>query len=110
MRNDEPGDPLIAELKVVDLDGNPIEGALLDTWQADNYGAYSGYHGDAPEGNLRGKMKTDENGKVVYETVRPGPYPIPDQGPTGRLLGLLGQHSWRPATCITSSRRTATRR
>ena len=25
------------------------------------------------------------------------PYPIPDQGPTGRLLNALGRHSWRPA-------------
>jgi len=97
MRDDEPGDPLVAEITVTDLEGTPIEGAVLDTWQADNYGAYSGYHGDAPEWNLRGKMKTDENGKVVYETVRPGPYPIPDQGPTGRLLHYLGRHSWRPA-------------
>jgi hydroxyquinol 1,2-dioxygenase len=29
--------------------------------------------------------------------VRPVPYPIPDDGPVGRMLTATGRHPWRPA-------------
>jgi len=29
--------------------------------------------------------------------VRPVPYPIPDDGPVGRMLSATGRHPWRPA-------------
>ena len=29
--------------------------------------------------------------------VRPVPYPIPDDGPVGRMLAATGRHPWRPA-------------
>lgn len=35
---DEPGDPLVVEGAVRDLDGRPLPGALLDVWQADARG------------------------------------------------------------------------
>ena len=66
-------------------------------WQADNLGNYSGFHGDVAAENLRGFMRADAQGQVTVESVRPGPYPIPDQGPTGQVLGAMGRHSWRPA-------------
>ncbi|MBV8966873.1 MAG: catechol 1,2-dioxygenase, partial [Mycobacteriaceae bacterium] len=98
-RPDEPGEPLNFSGTVTALDGEPIVGALLDIWQADATvpGSYSNIHPGQPDFNLRGKLRTDEQGRFELRTVRPAPYHIPDEGPTGRLLGVLGHHSWRPA-------------
>jgi catechol 1,2-dioxygenase len=98
-RPDEPGEPLILSGSVKTPDGQPIAGALLDVWQADATvpGSYSNIHPGQPDFNLRGKLHTDEHGRFELTTIRPAPYRIPDQGPTGRLLGALGRHAWRPA-------------
>lgn len=98
-RPDEPGEPLVFSGAVTTPAGQPIVGALLDVWHADATvpGTYSNIHPGQPDFNLRGKLKTDEQGRFELTTIRPTPYHIPDQGPTGRLLGALGRHSWRPA-------------
>lgn len=97
MRPGEPGDPCVFRARVTDPSGRPIRGAELDMWQAGNDGTYSSFVGDAPAYNLRGRMVTDQDGKIEVRTIRPAPYQIPHKGPTGRLLELLGRHSWRPA-------------
>jgi catechol 1,2-dioxygenase len=98
-RPDEPGEPLIFSGTVKNPQGQPIDGALLDVWHADATvpGTYSNIDPGPPEFNLRGKLDTDEQGRFELRTVRPAPYHIPDEGPTGRLLNALGRHSWRPA-------------
>jgi catechol 1,2-dioxygenase len=98
-RPDEPGEPLVFSGTVKNPQGQPIDGALLDVWQADATvpGTYSNIDPGPPEFNLRGKLHTDEQGRFELRTVRPAPYHIPDDGPTGRLLNALGRHSWRPA-------------
>ncbi|SFC19602.1 dioxygenase [Streptomyces aidingensis] len=97
MREDEPGEPMLFTGRVTDLDGAPLAGVLVDMWQAGNDGTYSGFVGDAPEGNLRARLHTGEDGTFTVRTIRPAPYRIPDSGPTGELLGMLGRHTWRPA-------------
>ena len=98
-RPHEPGEPLVFSGTVKNPHGQPIDGALLDVWHADATvpGTYSNIDPGPPEFNLRGKLHTDEQGHFELRTVRPAPYHIPDQGPTGRLLNALGGHSWRPA-------------
>jgi catechol 1,2-dioxygenase len=98
-RPDEPGEPLVFAGTVRTPDGQPIADALLDVWHADATapGSYSNIHPGQPDFNLRGKLQTDEQGRFELRTIRPAPYRIPDQGPTGRLLQALGRHSWRPA-------------
>ncbi len=98
-RPDEPGQPLVFSGTVKTPHGRPIAGALLDVWHADATvpGSYSNIHPGQPDFNLRGKLRTDEQGRFELRTIRPAPYQIPDQGPTGRLLNALGRHSWRPA-------------
>lgn len=98
-RPDEPGDPLVFTGEVTSTDGVPLAGALLDIWHADANlpGTYSNCHPGQPDFNLRGRLYTDEGGRFELRTVKPAPYPIPDQGPTGGLLNALGRHSWRPA-------------
>jgi catechol 1,2-dioxygenase len=98
MRDDEPGEPMVFSGRVLDLDGRPLAGALVDTWQAGNDGTYSGFVGDhVPRTNLRGQVRTDADGTFQFRTIRPAPYQIPNSGPTGEFLEMIGRHSWRPA-------------
>ena len=46
---------------------------------------------------MRGKFRADTDGRYLVRTVRPVPYPIPSDGPVGRMLRATGRHSWRPA-------------
>jgi catechol 1,2-dioxygenase len=97
MRPDERGVPLTLSGQVRDLDGSPIAGAELDIWHADDEGYYSGFAPHLPEGNLRGVVVTDEEGRFAIRTVQPAPYQIPTDGPTGKLITAAGWHPWRPA-------------
>jgi len=97
MRADEAGTPLLFSGQVRDLDGTPIAGAELDMWQADELGLYSGFAPGIPDGNLRGVVVTDEEGRFEVRTIQPAPYQIPTDGPTGALVSAAGWHPWRPA-------------
>lgn len=97
MRGNEGGIPLVLSGQVRATDGTPIAHAELDIWQADDEGYYSGFAPHVPEGNLRGVIVTDEAGRFEVTTIRPAPYQIPTDGPTGKLIGAAGWHPWRPA-------------
>ncbi|KAK3704135.1 hypothetical protein LTR37_013975 [Vermiconidia calcicola] len=49
------------------------------------------------DSNLRGKFYTDENGEYAFYCLRPTPYPVPFDGPAGKLLQLMDRHPYRPA-------------
>lgn len=49
------------------------------------------------EHNLRGKFVTDENGEYACYLIKPTPYPVPFDGPAGKLLQLMDRHPYRPA-------------
>ena len=69
---DEPGDVLSIYGSVVQDDCvTPVEGALLDVWQADAAGVY---HDAGTEYRLRGQMLTDRAGIYGFTTVKPGNY------------------------------------
>ena len=95
-RPDEKGDPLHVTGRVSSADGSPLAGAMLDVWHADASGLYSGFS-DIPEGMLRGKVRTNDDGSFEFRTVMPAPYMIPHDGPTGRMIAACGWHPWRPA-------------
>lgn len=95
-RPDEQGDRLLMTGRVVSADGTPLPNALLDVWHADAEGLYSGFS-DIPAGILRGKVRTDEDGRYELRTIVPAPYTIPHDGPTGRMIAACGWHPWRPA-------------
>lgn len=67
---DLSGMPLTLTGVVLGTDCQPIPGALLDFWHADDNGVYDneGYR-------LRGHQFADENGRYTLETIRPGLYP-----------------------------------
>jgi protocatechuate 3,4-dioxygenase beta subunit len=42
-------------------------------------------------------MVSDSDGRFWFQDIKPVSYPIPHDGPVGKLLKLLGRHCWRPA-------------
>jgi catechol 1,2-dioxygenase len=95
-RADEPGDVLVFSGTVRSTDGTPLAGAVLDVWQANGAGEYSHFSPGTPEFNLRGRLRTDAEGRFEFETVVPDPYEIPKDGATGILLAALGRSAYRP--------------
>jgi hydroxyquinol 1,2-dioxygenase len=94
---DKTGAPTLVSGRVLDLDGKPIAGALLDVWQAQTSGLYDSQDPNLHEMHMRGKFHTDAEGRYLVRTVRPVHYPIPSDGPVGAMLRATGRHPWRPA-------------
>jgi hydroxyquinol 1,2-dioxygenase len=83
--------------RVLDVEGRAIAGAELDVWQNGADKLYAVQRPEAPEEHLRGRYLAREDGTYAFLAVRPVPYPIPDDGPVGRMLAATGRHPWRPA-------------
>src|SRR6516162_6334092 len=94
---DKTGTPTLVSGRVLDLDGKPIEGALLDVWQAQSNGLYDSQDANLSGLHMRGRFRSDAEGRYLVRTVRPVNYPIPSDGPVGRMLRATGRHPWRPA-------------
>jgi protocatechuate 3,4-dioxygenase beta subunit len=77
--------------------GAPVANALMDVWQTAPNGLYDVQDPNQPEMNLRGRFRTRDDGTFAFRTVPPTPYPIPHDGPVGRLLDATGRHPWRPS-------------
>jgi catechol 1,2-dioxygenase len=91
------GTPAWVHGRVLSTDGSPIAGAELDVWQNGDDRLYAVQRPDAPEDHLRGRYRTRDDGTFAFLAVRPVAYPIPDDGPVGRMLTATGRHPWRPA-------------
>jgi len=94
---DKTGTPTLVSGRVLDLDGEPIEGALLDVWQTQSSGLYDSQDERLKELHMRGKFRTDVEGRFLIRTMLPVNYPIPSDGPVGAMLRKTGRHPWRPA-------------
>jgi hydroxyquinol 1,2-dioxygenase len=77
-------------------DGKPIAGATLDLWSTDNEGFYD-VQRQGGGMRARGKIKTDAQGRYSFWTVKPVSYPVPTDGPVGKMLLKMGRHPYRPA-------------
>ncbi len=96
--DEEPaGTPAWVHGRVLSVDGSPIAGAELDVWQNGEDQLYAVQRPEAPEDHLRGRYTTREDGSYAFLAVRPVPYPIPYDGPVGKMLEATGRHPWRPA-------------
>ena len=72
------GLPLDVAVVVSGVDANgcvPLEGALVDLWQCDADGVYSGTGAAASRTFLRGNQMTDSAGRAAFTTIYPGWYP-----------------------------------
>jgi protocatechuate 3,4-dioxygenase beta subunit len=97
LEDPDDGDRVVIRGRVTDGDGTPLAGAVLDVWQNATNGFYACQQPGAQRPtNLRGIYRTDPDGRYEIRTVRPVPYPIPDDGPAGQLLKANGRNWWRP--------------
>lgn len=91
------GETTFVSGRVLTADGKPIAGAVLDVWQTDGEGLYDVQRNDVAGMQLRGKFRTGGEGRYLFRTLKPVSYPIPTDGPVGKMLLLMGRHPYRPA-------------
>lgn len=85
------GERIIVHGRVIDQNGRPVAGALVEVWQANAGGRYR-HRNDIylapidPNFGGCGRMITDEEGRYAFRTVKPGAYPFRNY-----------VNSWRPS-------------
>ena len=95
---DGKGELCLFQGRVLDLNEQPIEGALISVWSDNDEGFYDVQQPDIqPAFNNRGIFRTGPDGSYAFRGIKPVSYPIPDDGPVGKMLAALGRHPWRPA-------------
>lgn len=77
------GEVLNISGRVLDTNGDPVKGAIIDIWQADSNGRY--LHDNAPETSpldpnfqYWAQLKTDDEGNYHVKTIKPHKYPAVD--------------------------------
>ncbi|QCI14432.1 catechol 1,2-dioxygenase [Pseudomonas putida] len=93
----DAGMPMLLEGQVLDLQGQPISGAIVDVWHANTQGLYSYFDSSQSDYNLRRRIRTDAQGRYRARSIVPSGYGCPPDGPTQQCLDLLGRHGQRPA-------------
>jgi len=85
------GERIIVTGRVLDSDGRPVPGTLIEVWQANAAGRYHHRVDDHPaplDPNFGGggRCLTDSGGRYRFVTIKPGAYPWPNH-----------HNAWRPA-------------
>jgi len=97
LANGAPGEPCLMQGRVLDPKGEPVPGAHIEVWMADEDGFYDVQYDELDEPRGRGHLRADEQGRWWFWSVKPEAYPIPNDGPVGALLAAAGRHPMRPA-------------
>ena len=85
------GERIVVSGRVLDRDGRPLRGTLIELWQANAAGRYR-HAGDRhpapldPNFSGAGRCLTDDDGHYRFTTVKPGAYPWKNH-----------DNAWRPA-------------
>jgi protocatechuate 3,4-dioxygenase beta subunit len=85
------GERILVHGRVLDSDGRPLRGALVEVWQANAAGRYR-HDVDAhsapldPNFSGAGRCLTDGDGRYSFTTIKPGAYPWRNHA-----------NAWRPA-------------
>src|SRR5215211_8697271 len=79
------GERLIITGKVMDMRCQPLKGAILDIWQANSTGEY-----DNKGFTLRGKVKTNNDGIYLIDTIIPKEYATGDITRPGHIHLKVG--------------------
>ena len=79
------GDKLTVEGRIVDGDGNAVNDAVVEIWQANAQGRYA-HRDDTQDKALEpafkgfGRVTTDKDGMFRFTTIKPGRVPAPGAG------------------------------
>ncbi|MCD2128713.1 dioxygenase [Rhodococcus ruber] len=84
------GQPCRVQGTVRDLTGRPVPGARIEVWEADEDGLYDVQYRDDRVA-ARAHLFTGDDGRYSFWGLTPTPYPIPHDGPVGRLLEAAGR-------------------
>jgi hydroxyquinol 1,2-dioxygenase len=95
--NGAKGEACFVRGTVRGIDGETLAHARMEVWQADEDGFYDVQYAGQDEHRARATLHGDANGKYHFRTIVANSYPIPHDGPVGRMLDALGRHPWRPA-------------
>ncbi len=93
----DKGEVIVLTGKVSEASGKPIANALIDVWQTGSDGLYDIQGPKPDEMDLRGRFRTDKDGRYQIRTALPIGYGIPMDGPVGGMLTAGGRHGMRPA-------------
>ncbi|MGQ4437014.1 MULTISPECIES: intradiol ring-cleavage dioxygenase [unclassified Streptomyces] len=88
------GEPCWVEGTVSDSEGQRVAGARIEVWEADAEGLYDVQHDDGRTA-ARGHLFSDAEGRYSFWGITPTPYPIPDDGPVGKMLSAVGRSPMR---------------
>jgi protocatechuate 3,4-dioxygenase beta subunit len=88
---DPIGERTVVTGRIVDGDGRPVRGQLVEIWQANAAGRYAHQRDQHPaplDPNFTGvgRCLTDDDGTYRFTTIKPGPYPWRNH-----------HNAWRPA-------------
>ncbi|GAP89971.2 putative hydroxyquinol -dioxygenase [Rosellinia necatrix] len=99
MSSDPAGQPLLCVCSIRDARGGPVAGVKVDIWETDSTGHYDVQHPGAADArpSERCVMESGPDGRFWFRCILPVSYPIPHDGPVGKLLARLDRHPWRPA-------------
>jgi hydroxyquinol 1,2-dioxygenase len=90
------GEPAFYSGRVLSCDGTPLENALLDVWSGDGDGNYDMQIPGESGMKARGRLRTDREGRYWFRSIKPTFYPVPTDGPVGRMLRKMKRHPNRP--------------
>jgi hydroxyquinol 1,2-dioxygenase len=90
------GQPAWIEGTVTDTDGQPVPNARIEVWECDEDGLYDVQYGD-DRTSARAHLFTNERGEYRFWGLTPVPYPIPHDGPVGKMLEAVGRSPVRAA-------------
>jgi protocatechuate 3,4-dioxygenase beta subunit len=91
------GESVLVRGRVLDVRGEPIGGALVETWETDGEGLYDTQYVNRTEPDYRGQLRTNADGTFSFVAVKPVSYSIPTDGPAGEMLRATRRGTMRPA-------------
>jgi hydroxyquinol 1,2-dioxygenase len=95
--NGARGEPCYVRATIRGLSGEPVANADVQVWQADADGFYDVQYKNDDAHRGRGTLRADAEGRLYFSSVLPEAYPIPADGPVGKMLKATARHPWRPA-------------
>jgi maleylacetate reductase len=95
--NGARGEPCFVTGTVKGDDGEAIADAHISVWQSDEDGFYDVQRPELTGSQARGTLRSLGDGRFHFKSILAAPYPIPSDGPVGKMLSAVGRHPWRPA-------------